>query len=197
MMLFDRERLPLTACRLYFRLSGRRFVDLVFSHPAACKSRSVSSTKTISLITSELPDRLKFSDLPRRRCTRKPTSFRSVGHIGAPRSYYALRVVETALWGSEGAYWYAFVFSCSASSSARWAGSMHVTPGFSLRVALTLFSLSFACGHGCWGRSGGASEQYVAFRPALFAIGFLLLDRPLAGWKSRGPEPILMMVPAH
>lgn len=117
--------------------------------------------------------RVAFSDIPRTLVEKTNILAFGSGALVRP-IYYVDRVLETALWNTDGAYWYGwriFMFSVVVSTMA-WIFVRYA--GFLLGGALLVYSLSFSMWADIWARSSGVSEQFTSFGLAIFAIGTIL-----------------------
>ncbi len=119
-----------------------------------------------------------------------------VGEFGkGPRFrpvYYLVRVTETALWGSEGAYWYGFrIFLFGIVIGGLWWLCIQAA-GPILGSVVVAFTLSFRMWDDIWARSTGPSEQYAAVGFVLFAIGaWLFVKRWQDGTSLRSAAVLL------
>lgn len=195
MMLFDRKRYPLMGVPALFAFlaAGLLLSFLLIGSLLKSKIGLVDENDIAHYLGAA--GHLKLSDMP--SALYEKTNVFSFGDSPLVRPiYYVGRVLETVLWESDGAYWYAFrvfmfgiVIGAMSWIYVRYAGLL-------VGAALTVFSLSFAMWSDIWGRSSGVSEQYTAFGGALFAIGFVfLIDRWRDGGKLR-IEAILISVGA-
>ncbi|MCX7309036.1 MAG: hypothetical protein NTZ72_14260 [Afipia sp.] len=109
-----------------------------------------------------------------------------IGNFGKSQRYrpfnYAMRVTETALWGSEGAYWYGFrIFLFGIVIAGLWWLYARIA-GVIISCVVLAFTLSFKMWSDIWARSTGPSEQYAAVGFVLFAVGALLF---ISRWQDR------------
>lgn len=195
MLLFDRERYPLAGVpALFVFLAIGLLISFLLIGPLLKSKIGLVDENDIAHYLGAA-GYLKLSDVA--AALYEKTNVFSFGKSPLVRPiYYAGRVLETALWGSEGSYWYAlrvFMFGIVIGTMI-WIYTRYV--GLLMAAALTVFSLSFAMWSDIWGRSSGVSEQYATFGVALFAIGLvLLIDR----WRDEGKlriEAILISVGA-
>jgi hypothetical protein len=85
--------------------------------------------------------------------------------------YYLSRLMETALWGLDGASWYRWRIAMFGLVIAAMFWLYIECTGLLLGTILTAFTLSFAMWVDIWTRSTGTNEQYAAFGSAIYALG--------------------------
>ncbi|SHL53220.1 hypothetical protein SAMN05444159_6123 [Bradyrhizobium lablabi] len=113
---------------------------------------------------------IAFSQIPRLLLEKT-----EVGQFGQSQRfrpvYYLTRLIETALWGLEGGYWYSWRVVMFGAVIAAMLWLYTQCTGLFLGAILTAYTLSFAMWVDIWTRSTGPSEQYAVFGSAIFAVG--------------------------
>lgn len=117
-----------------------------------------------------------------------------VGQFGqSPRYrpvFYSIRLMETALWGLEGGYWYTWRILMFGAVIAAMFWLYTQLTGLVMGTISTVFTLSFAMWVDIWTRSTGVSEQYAALGLSIFAVSLWALIQRWPGVLSLRP-PVL------
>ena len=109
---------------------------------------------------------------------------------------YTFRVIETALWGNEGKYWYTLRIIMFGAVIAITAWIYIRLVGVFLGIGLIAFTLSLRMWADIWARSTSPTEQYASVGTAVFAIGSLIFVDRLKSKEPLGASTILMSLGA-
>jgi hypothetical protein len=109
---------------------------------------------------------------------------------------YTFRVIETALWGNEGEYWYTLRIMMFGVVIAIVSWIYIRLVGVFLGIGLIAFTLSFRMWADIWARSTSPTEQYASLGAAVFAVGGLIFIDRLKSERTFGGSIVLMSVGA-
>jgi hypothetical protein len=109
---------------------------------------------------------------------------------------YIFRVIETALWGNEGTYWYTLRIIMFGAVIAITSWIYIRLVGVFLGIGLIAFTLSFRMWADIWARSTSPTEQYASVGTAVFAIGSLIFVDRLKSGAALGAATVLMSLGA-